>query len=293
MFTGHLVALITPFRNGAVDYQALEAILQQHAESTDGVVLLGTTGERASLTLDEQKNIIQAVVKQVNGCIPVIVGTGCNCTGKSVEMTKVAQSLGADGCLVVIPYYNKPPLRGILAHYAAIAGVGLPVIAYHHPGRTGVRLEVNEWQEVLAIEGVVALKEASGDLELAKTLIDAGTSILCGDDHLTCDMMKMGAAGTISVIGNVIPAHWTKMVHACKAGKIDEAKALFASCQELLEALSAEVNPIPIKCAVHLAGLCENELRLPLVPALQAVQEQISRALLAFNRCDESIELIR
>ncbi|MCB1117923.1 MAG: dihydrodipicolinate synthase family protein, partial [Chlamydiia bacterium] len=211
---------------------------------------------------------------------------------KSVERTRRAMELGANGCLVVVPYYNKPPVRGILAHYKAIASVGLPVIAYHHPGRTGVRLNSSEWKEILQIDGVVALKEASGDLGLCQQLLNGGARLLCGDDHLTLEMMQMGAIGTISVVGNVIPSVWTGMVHACKAGNWDVAAEKLDMCHGLLNALNTEVNPIAIKCVMSCLGFCENELRLPLVTAGADSEKAIRDALLTFNRLNKSVELI-
>lgn len=294
MFKGHFVAVVTPFGDGCVDYGALKRLVDMHIEAkTDGLVLLGTTGERSSLSGEEELQVIKRVIEWSDRRLSVVVGTGCNDTQKSVERSRRAMDLGADGCLVVVPYYNKPPVRGIVAHYKAIANVGLPVIAYHHPGRTGVRLGVDDWKCILQIDGVVALKEASGDLNLCQELLDAGANLICGDDHLTLEMMKMGASGTISVVGNVIPGVWTEMVGACKAENWDVAAEKLSMCQGVLEALNIEVNPIAIKCAMSCLGLCENELRLPLVTARCESEKVIQDALLAFDRLDKSVELVR
>ncbi len=294
MFAGHFVAVVTPFRRGHVDYNALKSLVDMHIEAkTGGLVLLGTTGERAALTEEEERQVIERVIKWTDKRSSVVVGSGCNDTQKSVERTQKAMDLGADGCLVVVPYYNKPPIRGIAAHYEAIARVGLPVIAYHHPGRTGLRLSSNEWKQILQIDGVVALKEASGDLGLCQELLKGGVRLLCGDDHLTLEMMKMGAVGTISVIGNVIPGVWTEMVHACKSKNWDVAAEKLDMCQGLLKALSVEVNPIAIKCALSCLGLCEHELRLPLVTASCDSEKAIQDALLTFDCLNKSVELVR
>lgn len=292
MFSGHFVAIVTPFNDGCVDFDSLKKLVDVHVEAkTDGLVLLGTTGERSSLSEEEERQIIKRAIDWSDRQLSVVVGTGCNDTQKSVERTRQAMELGADGCLVVVPYYNKPPVRGIIAHYKSIADVGLPVIAYHHPGRTGVRLNANDLKLIMQIDGVVALKEASGDLELCSELLDYGASLLCGDDHLTLEMMKMGAAGTISVVGNVIPRVWTEMVHACKAGSWDVAEERFKMCRCLLNALNTEVNPIAIKCAMSCLGLCGNELRLPLVTASSDSKKAMQDALLTFDRLDKSVEL--
>lgn len=278
MIQGHLVALVTPFRRGILDLKSLESmVLHQISSGVGGLVVLGTTGERAALSEQEQQAAIECVVSAAKERVPIIVNTGCNNTARSCLATKNAQALGADGCLAVVPYYVKPPLRGIIAHYQAISDVGLPVIAYHHPGRTGVRLDAHAWKEILSLPNLVGLKEASGDLELVKAL--SGYDVFCGDDCHLVEMIRAGCAGTISVVGNLIPKEWTELVDVCLNKQWAEAERLMGRMQPLLDALNMEVNPISVKAGLEVLGRCSDELRLPLVAAETNIKKALEKAL--------------
>jgi 4-hydroxy-tetrahydrodipicolinate synthase len=278
MFQGSLVALVTPFTaDGAVDFDALSELVSWHlASGSDGLVVLGTTGESPTITQSERKAIVNAVVAQVDGRIPVVVGTGTNDTQQSIVLTQQAKECGADGALVVTPYYNKPPQRALLAHYQAVSNVGLPVILYNVPGRTGVDLLPETVAQIeQCCPNVVALKEATGDVARVEALLALGTRLrlLSGDDLTASAFMQAGGHGVISVTANVSP-HWMAMLClAIKDKNIERAKTIDERLQSLHRALFVESNPIPVKWVLARLGKIKNTFRLPLVPLAPAYEQ--------------------
>jgi 4-hydroxy-tetrahydrodipicolinate synthase len=282
MFRGSLVALITPFlANGEIDYEAFRNLVVWHIEqNTNGVVIAGTTGEGPTLSTEEEVELLKIAMQESRGRIPVIMGTGSNDTKTSIAKTQQAKNLGADACLVIVPYYNKPTFEGCVEHYRRIAEVNLPVIIYHHPGRTGIKFSASQLCQLASIRGVVGIKESSGDMDLAAELIrNSSTVVFSGDDSLTLPMIALGAQGVISVAANVIPKQWSLFCDLCLKGQFYEAKKEFDKAADFCKALFLEVNPQPVKYAVSLLKRCEPHLRLPLLPPKEDVKIKISKAL--------------
>lgn len=283
--TGSMVALVTPMQmDGAVDFPALLGLIDFHlAAGTDAIVAVGTTGESATLTVDEHVAVIEATVRAVDGRIPVIAGTGANNTREAIELAKAAQSVGADAHLSVTPYYNRPTQAGLIAHFTAIAeAVDLPMILYNVPGRTGVDMQAATTLSLAAHPRIIGTKEASGSLERMQALIagaPSGFAIYSGDDNLTCAAMLAGAAGTISVTANVAPALMHQMTSAALQGDAQTAQALDARLAGLHRELFCQPNPIPVKWCVAELGLAQPALRLPLLPLESAFVPQVRAAL--------------
>jgi 4-hydroxy-tetrahydrodipicolinate synthase len=280
------VALATPFApDGALDVPGLVRLVRHVAGGgADFVVALGSTGEAAMLT-DAERDEVTAVVREHAGRVPVFVGTGAPSTAQAIAWTRRAAQLGAAGALVVVPPYTKPTQAGIVAHFAAIARAvpGLPLIAYNVPSRTGVNLLPPTVRELWSVPGVVALKESSGDLQQIARIaaeLPAGRTLLAGDDGLVLPTLAVGGHGVISVAGNVVPAAMRELVHAALANDLATARTANARLQPLFDALSAEPNPIPVKAALALAGIADDAVRLPLLPATVATRERL-RAVLA------------
>ncbi len=269
MFKGCYTAIITPFKEDqSVDEQALRDLIKfQLAGGVHGLVVLGTTGESPTIKEDEYETILKIVVEEVAGKVPVIAGTGTNSTEKSVKNTEKAKVAGVDGALVVTPYYNKPTKKGQLAHFRAVADVGLPVIVYNIKGRAGINIETDTLMELAEHENIVAVKEASGDLNQMKDVLDRrpeGFTVLSGDDGLTYDLMKMGGDGVIGVAPNAIPERMSKFVQAMLDGDFDSTAQENEDLQEFFDMEFVETNPIPIKTALSLMGKCEESFRLPM-----------------------------
>jgi len=271
MFTGCMVALITPFQDGRVDYRTLDELVDFHLESgTDGIVPVGTTGECPTLSHEEHKKVVERVVKAAGGKIPVIAGAGSNSTAEAIGLTAFAKKVGADGCLQVCPYYNKPTQEGFYQHFKAIADqVGLPMVLYNIPGRCGGKGLMPETIERLSeIESVVAIKEATGSLDQASEIASrCDLTILSGDDSLTLPIASVGGKGVISVVANIVPADVKAMTDLILQGDFVSArrwhKKLFAMSKSLL---GMATNPIPIKAAMAMLNMASEELRLPMVP---------------------------
>jgi 4-hydroxy-tetrahydrodipicolinate synthase len=280
---GSLVAIITPFdMKGRIDRKKLEKLIEWHIdEGTDGIVCTGATGEPLSLSDSERKKVAEICIKTASKKIPIIVGTGVSDTKQTVHYTELAKGWGADGCMVVTPYYNKPTQRGCILHFKEVAKVGLPVILYNNPGRTGVKLTAETIAEASKIPGVVAIKEASHDLELIRNIKKlCSIPILAGEDELTFQILQEGGVGAISVIGNLIPRGWREMIWLAMGGKWQKAKAMSDRYQPLCSALFLETNPQCVKFAVSLLGKCQNVFRLPLVEPLEKTQIEIRKVLL-------------
>ena len=284
MFSGSIVAIVTPFRNGKVDERAFGDLIEwQLANGTNGIVPCGTTGESATLTNDEHHRVIRLSVEVVKGRVPVIAGTGSNSTDEAISLTRHAKEAGADGALLITPYYNKPTQEGLYRHYKAVAeAVDMPLVLYHLPGRTGV----NMWPTTVArravMKNIVGIKEGSGSVqqasEIAQTCGDRLT-VLSGDDPLTLPMMAVGAKGVITVTANVMPKEMAQLVASFQAGRIDEARRIHFALSALFAALFYETNPIPVKEALGMMGKIDPELRLPLCAMSADNRNQLTRVL--------------
>jgi 4-hydroxy-tetrahydrodipicolinate synthase len=282
-FAGVTVALITPFRNGEVDYEGLGRLVSWHIEQgTDCLAPAGTTGESPTLDHEEHERVIAAVVERAAGRIKVMAGTGSNSTREAIRLTRFARRVGADGALMVGPYYNKPTQEGYYRHFAAVAeAVDLPIILYNIPGRTGSNILPETVARLAELPPVVAIKESTGSLDQASQIAAlCPLTILSGDDSLTLPIMSVGGRGVVSVVGNIVPRDLKAMVSAFEAGRVPEAlqwhRKLFPLCRDML---GAATNPIPIKAAMKLLGRDSGELRLPMWPLDAAGEARVRQTL--------------
>ena len=272
MFQGSMVALVTPMRaDGGIDMEALDRLLDWHvAAGTDAIVAVGTTGESATLDFDEHCEVIAHAVKRVAGRIPVIAGTGANATREAIHLTQCARDAGADACLLVTPYYNKPTQQGLFLHYRAVAeAVDIPQILYNVPGRTAVDLLPETVERLASVPNIVGLKEALGKPERTRELVarvGGRLELYSGDDATALDFLLAGGQGVISVTANVAPAMMHEMCAAALAGDAARAREINARLDGLHHALFLEANPIPVKWAVARMGLIPSGIRLPLTP---------------------------
>ena len=269
IFTGSGVALVTPFTSGGVDYPALEKLLDfQLDRGTDAVIVCGTTGEAATMSYAERMAVIEAVVRRVDGRVPVIAGSGANCTETAIALSRDAVSAGADGLLVVTPFYNKATQRGLVRHYTAVADAAeKPVILYNVPSRTGVKCTAETYAALAQHPNILGVKEAGGDLALiqkTRELCPEDFYIWSGNDDETAPIMLLGGKGVISVAANVAPDRMHDLTRACLEGDFVSAGRMQLELRALCEALFWEVNPIPVKTALALMGMCEEVFRLPL-----------------------------
>jgi len=283
-FTGSIVAIITPFRNGKVDEPALRELIEwQIASGTDGIVPCGTSGESATLTYDEHNRVIEVTVETVKRRIPVIAGTGSNSTEEAIALTRHAKEVGADGALLISPYYNKPTQEGLFLHHRAIAeAVDIPQVLYNIPGRTAVNITPQTVARLSKIRNIVGVKEGSGSLQQVSDIVHLCSdrfTVLAGDDALTLPMLAVGARGVITVTANVAPADMAGMIDAWMAGDLTEARRLHYKLYPLFQALFLETNPIPVKQAVSLMGKCTPELRLPLCGMLQENLDKLTQVM--------------
>jgi len=283
MFSGMLVALVTPFKNGQVDYGRIERLVDWHIEQgTDGLVPVGTTGESPTVDIAEHQKIIQTVVERAAGRIPVVAGTGGNATDEAIHLTRYAKDVGADGSLQVCPYYNKPTQEGLYRHFAAIAeAVDLPMVLYNIPGRTGVSMAPATIARLAQLPQVVAVKEATGSLDQASEILArCDLVVLSGDDSLTLPLMAVGAQGVISVVGNLVPKDMKRLTDAMLAGDVATAQEAHRRLFPLCRALFIETNPIPVKTAMKMVGLLESdEKRLPMTDLSAEHAEALKKAL--------------
>lgn len=269
IFTGSGVALVTPFKNNEVNYDKLRELIEWHIENeTDSIIICGTSGEAATMSDKERKEVIEFAAAAVNKRIPVIAGSGSNNTAYSVELSKYCQKVGVDGLLVVTPYYNKATETGLIKHYEAIAGsVDLPIILYNVPGRTGVNLSPSIVNKLSKIKNVTAIKEASGNIsqiaEIAR-LCSEDLDIYSGNDDMVVPILSLGGKGVISVVANILPKDTHNMVMYYLNGNVEKARKLQLKMNGLINSLFIEVNPIPVKTAMNLMGMDVGELRLPL-----------------------------
>lgn len=285
MVTGSIVALVTPMlADGSIDWDRLAHLLELHVEQgTDAIVSVGTTGESATLDVSEHCQVIKFTVEQINGRMPVIAGTGANCTREATELTERAKSVGADACLLVAPYYNKPTQQGLYLHHMAIAdAVAIPQILYNVPGRTMVDMLPETVARLADHPNIVAIKEATGDIERGKQILSLcgdKIALYSGDDATSTELMLNGAKGNISVTANVAPKIMSDMCAAAITGDRDKAEALNAIVVDLHNNLFLEANPIPVKWALQEMGLIGSGIRLPLTPLSEQFYAPLRAAL--------------
>ena len=288
MFSGSMVALVTPFKNGQVDWPSLEALVEFHLQNgTNGIVPCGTTGESATLSHAEHDEVIRTVIQAVNKRVPVIAGTGSNSTDEAVRLTKEAERSGADGALMISPYYNRPTQEGIYQHYRKVAlKVGIPLIVYNIPGRTGSKIEPETLARLAEIKNVAGVKEATGSVDQAIDVIRLcgdRLAVYSGEDSLIYSLMALGGKGVISTVANVAPRQTAQLTQACLAGNWDDGRKIQFQLIPLIRSLFIETNPIPVKTALALMGKCTGELRLPMTPMAEGNMKKLKIALEDFG----------
>ena len=287
MFHGTMTALVTPFSNGNIDEEAFRAHLERQIEAgVNGVVPAGTTGEAATLSFDEHKQVIRIAVEQVAGRVPVIAGTGSNNTAESIELTAAAKSLGADAALLISPYYNKPTQEGIYQHYKAVAdAVHLPQVIYNVPGRTNSNISPETVGRLSHVANIVAIKDATADMEQLVHTLDACADRMefySGDDATVMPFMVLGGHGVISVVSNVAPKTMTTLTTAMSRGDIETARKAQFAMSRLNQVMFMQSNPIPVKAACAALGWMNNELRLPLLQMQDEDLARLKQAMSAF-----------
>ncbi len=288
MFTGSMVALVTPFKDGKVDWQSLEGLVEFHIKNgTHGIVPCGTTGESATLDHEEHHEVIKAVIKAVNKRVPVIAGTGSNSTREAVELTRGAEKAGVDGALMISPYYNRPTQEGIYQHYKKVASeVGIPIIVYNIPGRTGSKIEPETLARLSEIKNIAGVKEATGSADQAIDVIRLcgdQLAVYSGEDSLTFSLMALGGKGVISTVANIAPKEMSQLTEACLKGDWEKGRKLQFKLVPLIRSVFIETNPIPIKTALALMGKCTGELRLPMTPMSEGNLKKLKQAMADFG----------
>ena len=287
MFSGTFTALVTPFRNGEVDVEALEGMVEFQIEhGVSGLVPCGTTGETPAMSEAEDRVVVETVVRVAAGRVPVVAGSGSNSTDMAIKYTKMAQEVGADGSLQVAPYYNKPTQEGLFRHFAAIAeSTDLPLILYNIPGRTSVTISAETMARLAEIPNIVGVKDSTLSMNMISDVISLcgeEFDVLSGDDPMTLPLIALGGVGVISVASNVAPGAVSDMVSALLSGDFERGRELHFELLPLFRALFVETNPIPVKTAASLLGLCSDEMRLPLIPMsgdnLRRLQETLDRS---------------
>ncbi len=285
MFKGSIVAIVTPFRDGIIDEKKLRALIEfQIKNGTSGIVPCGTTGESATLSFEEHDKVIEITIQQVNKRIPVIAGTGSNSTEEAIMLTKHAAKWGADASLQVSPYYNRPTQKGLYEHFKAVAdSVEIPIMLYNIASRTGVNIEPETIAKLSNdCKNIAAVKEASGNLEQmarVKLLSRDKFDLLSGDDGLTLPVLSIGGTGVVSVVANIVPKDVAALVKEFEKGNIEKARQIYYKLLPLIKAMFIETNPIPVKTAMGLLGMCEPDLRLPLCAMLPENLEKLKKAL--------------
>lgn len=285
MFKGSIVAIVTPFKNGKVDEKALSNLIKWHiSEGTNAIVPCGTTGEASTLDYDEHYRVIEITVKTANGKVPVIAGTGANSTDETIMITKKAKELGADGALIVTPYYNKPTQEGLYKHYKLVAEtVDIPIVLYNVPGRTGVNMLPQTVARLAEIKNIIGIKEATGDMKQVSEVIRLcgnRMTVLSGDDFTTLTLLALGGKGVISVSANVDPRNVSAMCKAWDEGNIKKARELHFQLEPLNYAMFIETNPLPAKTALSMMGKIQEEFRLPLCPMSDVNKEKLKKVLI-------------
>ncbi len=286
MMEGAMTALVTPMRDGGVDFDALTRLVEEQiAAGIDGLVAVGTTGESATLDVPEHVRVVEHVVAVAKGRVPVVGGAGANSTAEAIELSKACKDVGADALLHVTPYYNKPTQDGLYRHFEAIANAaGLPVILYNVPGRTSVDMLPATVARLADVDGIVAIKEATGSMARATELVELvgdRLTIMSGDDFTTMPLYAVGGRGVISVVSNVAPAWMADMWDAAASGNWDRARELHLKIQPLTRLLFVEANPIPVKAALELMGRIGPEIRAPLYPCSDGLRARLREQLAA------------
>ncbi len=284
MFKGSIVAIVTPFKNGKVDEKALGELIEWHiASGTDGIVPCGTTGESATLGYEEHEQVIEYTVKKAAGRVPVIAGTGSNSTEETIMLTAHAKKSGADGALLITPYYNKPTQEGLYRHFKAVAdAVDIPIVLYNVPGRTSVNMLPATVARCARVNNIVAIKEATANLQQISEIIELcgeGFTVLSGDDFTVLPTLAIGGRGVISVTANVAPADMAGLIDSFFAGDMEAARKMHYRLQPLNQAMFFETNPIPVKTALGFMGKCSPELRLPLCPMSDMNNEKLTNVM--------------
>ena len=288
MVSGSIVAMVTPFKDGKVDWESLEGLVEFHIKNgTHGIVPCGTTGESATLSHQEHDDVIKAVIKAVKKRVPVIAGTGSNSTDEAIRLTREAEKSGADGALLISPYYNRPTQEGIYQHYKKVAGsVGIPLIVYNIPGRTGSKIEPETLARLSEIKNVAGVKEATGSVDQAIDVVrlsKAGFGVYSGEDSLTFSLMALGGKGVISTAANIVPKEMAELAQACLKGDWEKGRKLQFQLVPLIRTVFIETNPIPIKTALSLMGKCRGDLRLPLTPMSEGNLKKLKTAMADFG----------
>ncbi|MCP4715183.1 MAG: 4-hydroxy-tetrahydrodipicolinate synthase [Deltaproteobacteria bacterium] len=284
MFEGSMVALVTPFENGKIDGARLAGLVQfQLDNGTDVLCPCGTTGESATLSFEEHRQVVEIVIKAAGGKVPVMAGTGSNNTQEAIMLTQHAQKAGADGCLLISPYYNKPTQEGLYLHFKAVAeAVDLPVVLYNVPSRTGVNMLPETVERLAQIKNIVGIKEASGSLDQVSDIINRcgdEFNVISGDDPNTLPMIAVGGKGAISVTANIAPRACADMVHAALEGRFNDAKRMHHELLQLHNAMFIQTNPIPVKVALGMMGKIKPDMRLPLCGMPDAHNKELREVL--------------
>jgi 4-hydroxy-tetrahydrodipicolinate synthase len=284
VFEGISTAIITPFRDGEIDEAALRALIDRQIDAgIDALVPCGSTGESATMSHREHARVIEITVSAVRGRVAVLAGTGSNNTREAIDLTQAAKAAGADGALLISPYYNRPTQNGIYEHYKAIAEqTGFPLVVYNIPGRTGSNIAPGTLARLASVDNIVGVKEACGDIDQIAHVIDQcpdGFAIVSGDDAMTLPLVALGGHGLIATSANVAPVEMTQLVRACLDGDMPRARALHYKLMPLFDVLFCETNPIPVKAALALMGLIDGEIRLPLLKMTEANRERLQVVL--------------
>ncbi len=289
MFKGSIVAMVTPFKDGKIDEKKFKELIEfQIKNGSSGIVPCGTTGESATLSFEEHERVIEIAIEQARKRVPVIAGTGSNSTDEAVALTKHAALAGADGSLQVSPYYNRPTQKGLYEHFKSIAdSVKIPIILYNIAGRTGVNIEPETIARLASsCKNIVAVKEASGNLDQMsriKAICPLNFQLISGDDSLTLPVLSIGGIGVISVAANIVPADTADLVNSFMEGDIKEAQRVHYKLLPLIKALFIETNPIPVKTAMGLLGMCDPDLRLPMSSMSSESLEKLKKALIDYG----------
>jgi len=291
MFEGCLVAIVTPFHRSKIDQRKLSDLIKFLLnKGVNGIVPCGTTGESPTLSFAEHKHLIELTLTEVGGRIPVIAGTGSNSTQEALELTSFAKQAGADGALVITPYYNKPTPSGMEAHFQELNKIGLPIIIYNVPSRTGVNISPGTVAKLSRLKNIVGIKEASGNMDQVSSILSLSSSdftVLSGNDSHTLPILSLGGKGVISVVANIVPVEMTKMVSSFLTGHYQRAQELHYQLYPLCQAMFIETNPLPIKTAMARLGMIEKEWRLPLSPMKKENEVKVEEVLQKFGLIKE------
>jgi len=287
-FSGCMVALVTPFKGDKVDWESLEGLVEFHIENgIHGIVPCGTTGESATLTHQEHNEVVEAVVKYVKKRVAVVAGTGSNSTQEAIDFTRSAEKAGADGALMISPYYNRPTQEGIYQHYKKVASeVHIPLIIYNIPSRTGSKIEPETLARLAEVKNIAGVKEATGSIDQAievLRLCGDGLEVYSGEDSLTFSLMALGGKGVISTVANVVPREMSQLTRACFEGDWEKGRSIQFQLIPLIRSLFIETNPIPVKTALSLMGKCRGDLRLPMTPMAEPNVKKLKKAMSDFG----------